>query len=150
LLAVCGVLVLFTPDFAAGLIEAIIGRHPVDQPIPAFWQKADPVVGSALIFLLPCLALAMLSPCMIRVVTRNLAQVGRSSGFIIAAGTIGSIAGVFVSGFILIDQMRVSSIFRLTGGLTIALGVVYFTVDKWAWLHERSRSQEPFPHRLPT
>ena len=49
-------------------------------------------MGSALLFLMPCVVLAILSPYMIRLATPTLAQVGRSSGFIIAASTIGSIA----------------------------------------------------------
>jgi hypothetical protein len=131
LLVPAGLLVLFVPHGAARLIDAIISRHPVDQPIPLLWQKLDPVLGSALIFLLPCIVLAMLSPYMIRLATPTLAQVGRSSGFIIAASTVGSIAGVFVSGFVLIDQMKVSNIFHFMGGLTILLGVVCVALDPW-------------------
>ena len=126
-----GLALCFLPDWAGHLINLIIQRHPLDQPIPLVWQKLDPVLGSALVFLLPCLALATLSPYMIRLSTRSLAQVGRSSGFVIAAGTIGSIAGVFVSGFVLIDHFRVSSIFRLMGALTILLGLLCLGVDGW-------------------
>jgi MFS family permease len=125
-----GVLLFLIPNCAAWLLDRIITRHPADQPIPLVWQKLDPVLGSAVIFLLPCVVLAMLSPYMIRLATKSLAQVGRSSGFIIAASTVGSIAGVFVSGFILIDQMRVSNIFRLTGALTILLGVLCVWMDR--------------------
>jgi hypothetical protein len=131
LLIPAGGLLYGIPNGAGWLIDAIIKRHPVDQPIPLLWQKLDPVLGSALIFLLPCVALATLSPYMIRLATQSLAQVGRSSGFIIASSTVGSIAGVFVSGFVLIDQMRISNIFRVMGGLTILLGVVCFVCDRW-------------------
>jgi hypothetical protein len=113
------------------LINLIITRHPVDQPIPLLWQKLDPVMGSALIFLMPCVVLAMLSPYMIRLSTQSLAQVGRSSGFIIAASTVGSIAGVFVAGFVLIDQMKLSHIFQLMGGLTVLLGLLCAGLDPW-------------------
>ncbi len=118
-----GVFLLLIPECSGWLIDKIVQRHPVDQEIPAVWRKLDPVMGSALVFLPPCLVLASVSPFMIRLATTNLAQVGRTSGFVIAAGTLGSIAGVFVSGFILIDQMRLSSIFRLMGLLTILLGI---------------------------
>src|SRR5205807_4630002 len=101
-----------------------------ERSIPLFWQKADPVMGSALIFLLPCAVLAMLSPYMIRHSTRSLAQVGRSAGFIIAASTLGSIAGVFVAGFILIDQMRLSTIFRVMGAMTILVGVLCIAFER--------------------
>jgi MFS family permease len=131
LLVPAGLMLFLIPNCAAWLITAIISRHPADQPIPILWQKLDPVLGSALTFLLPCVVLATLSPYMIRLSTRSLQQVGRSSGFIIASSTVGSIAGVFVSGFILIDQMRVSSIFRLMGVMTMMLGLMCLALDRW-------------------
>jgi MFS family permease len=131
LLVPAGVLLWLIPTCAAWLIGVIISRHPMDQPIPQLWQKLDPVLGSALIFLVPCAVLATLSPYMIRLATQSIAQLGRSSGFIIAASTIGSIVGVFVSGFILIDHMKVSNIFRVMGGLTITLGLLCVALDSW-------------------
>jgi MFS family permease len=131
LLVPAGLLLLLIPNCAAFLMEAIILRHPTDRPVPLLWQKLDPVMGSALIFLLPCVVLATLSPYMIRLATHSVAEVGRSSGLIIAASTIGSIAGVFVAGFVLIDHMRVSSIFRLMGALTIILGLLCIPCDRW-------------------
>jgi MFS family permease len=131
LLVPAGLVLLLIPNCAAWLIDGIIMRHPADQPIPLIWQKLDPVLGSMLVFLMPCVVLATLSPYMIRLATPSLAQVGRSSGFIIGASTLGSIAGVFVSGFILIDHMRISSIFRLMGGLTLLLGGGCLALDRW-------------------
>jgi hypothetical protein len=119
------------PNFADKVIEWIVMRHPADQPIPAIWQKLDPALGSGLIFLLPCLVLAMLSPYMIRLAASNLAQVGRISGLIYAASTVGSIVGVFVSGYILIDHMALSQIFRFTGGLILLLAVMCLAMDRW-------------------
>src|SRR5512132_2347453 len=57
LLLPAGVLLILIPNCAAWLIDAIIMRHPVDRPIPILWQKLDPVLGSALIFLMPCVVL---------------------------------------------------------------------------------------------
>jgi len=131
LLVPAGLLLLLIPNMAAGIIDAIILRHPADRPIPLFWQKCDPVLGSALIFLLPCVVLAMLSPYMIRLATHSLAQIGRSSGFIIAASTVGSIAGVFVAGFVLIDHVKLSNIFRAMGVLTVLLGAFCVGLDPW-------------------
>ncbi len=131
LLATAGVVLCLIPNCAGWVINKIILRHPSDAEIPLIWQKLDPALGSATIFLLPCAVLAMLSPYMIRLATRSLAQVGRSSGFIIAASTVGSIAGVFVSGYFLIDAYRISTIFRVMGGLTILLGVMCLVMDRW-------------------
>src|ERR1043166_6874788 len=43
LLMIAGGAQLLIPNCAAPLIDAIIKRHPADQPIPAVWQKLDPV-----------------------------------------------------------------------------------------------------------
>ncbi len=126
-----GVFTILIPEYAAPLINAIVLRHPADRDIPLVWQKLDPAIGSAAIFLLPCFVLATLSPYMIRLATRKLAHVGRISGLIYAASTAGSIAGVFVSGYVLVDHMNLSDIFRATGGLTILLGFMCQFMDRW-------------------
>jgi hypothetical protein len=125
---------LFTgliPHFAGGIMEWIIMRHPAERSIPLFWQKLDPALGSALIFLGPCFVLAMLSPTMIRLATRRVSHVGRTSGMIYAASTVGSIFGVFVSGYLLIDIMRLSRIFYVTGALIGLLGLLCLGADRW-------------------
>jgi hypothetical protein len=131
LLVPAGVMTFFIPNYAPRLMDAIIMRHPIDRNIPLLWQKIDPALGSALIFLLPCFGLATLSPYMIRLATRHLAHVGRISGAIIAASTVGSIAGVFVSGYVLIDAMTVPNIFRALGVMTAAMGIACVLIDNW-------------------
>jgi MFS family permease len=130
LLVATGVFVYLIPDFAGRLLDWIVMRHPLDKPIPALWQKLDPALGSGLIFLLPCFVLAMLSPYMIRLAARNLTHVGRISGLVYAASTVGSIAGVFISGYILIDQMAISQIFRFTGVLVLILAAMCLAMDR--------------------
>jgi hypothetical protein len=135
-----GIFVFFIPQFSPRLLDGIIMRHPLDQPIPAVWQKLDPAIGSALIFLLPCFVLAMCSPYMIRLAASQLAHVGRVSGLIYAASTAGSIAGVFISGYVLIDWMRMSDIFRATGGVMILLGVAALFMDRWLGVEPREEN----------
>src|SRR5271165_3617950 len=52
LLVPAGVATWYIPQFAGPLNQAIIQRHPLDRTIPLLWQKLDPAIGSALIFLL--------------------------------------------------------------------------------------------------
>ncbi len=141
LLLPSGLITYLIPDFAGRLIDAIIMRHPLDKAIPQIWQKLDPAMGSALIFLLPCFVLATLSPYMIRLAACKISHVGRISGLIYAASTAGSIAGVFVSGYILIDQMSLANIFRAMGGLTMGLGLMCWWMDRWFTL-EKPMSKE--------
>ncbi|HKQ38012.1 MAG TPA: fused MFS/spermidine synthase [Verrucomicrobiae bacterium] len=131
LLLPTGAIIASIPAFAPRLIDVIVSRHPTNAPIPAAWQKLDPVIGSSLVFLLPCFVLATLSPYMIRLGTQTLAHVGRMSGWIIGASTSGSIAGVFVSGYVLLDHMAVPDIFRVTGVLVLGLGLLCLAMDRW-------------------
>lgn len=130
LLVPTGLYVGLIPHFADGILDWIIMRHPLEQSIPMIWQKLDPALGSALIFLGPCFVLAMLSPYMIRLAAHTLSHVGRISGQIYAASTVGSIAGVFVSGYILIDLLPISKIFYVTGALIGLLGVLCLFMDR--------------------
>jgi len=151
LLFPAGAILFLIPNWAAWAIDWIITRHPAEQDIPPIWQKLDPVLGSAVVFLLPCVVLATLSPYMIRLATHNLAQVGRSSGFIIAASTVGSIAGVFVAGFVLIDRFRLSDVFRIMGCLTAVLAISCFVFDRF-WTPvpvTRKTQRENLPARMP-
>lgn len=141
LLIPTGLLVFLIPVYADRLVEAIVMRHPADEDIPIIWQKLDPAIGSALIFLLPCFVLATLCPYMIRLSASRLSHVGRVSGWIYAASTVGSIAGVFISGYVLIDQMTLSSIFRATGVLVAALGGMTLFMDRW--MNDQEADSEP-------
>lgn len=130
LLVPAGVLTYFIPRFGDHVINAIIARHPADVEIPALSQKLDPALGSALVFLLPCFGVATLSPFMIRLQAHQTTHVGRKSGGVIAASTLGSIAGVFVSGYLLVDTFPLSMIFRGVGVLTVLLGAACFLVNR--------------------
>src|SRR2546425_10954336 len=102
-LTLAGVAMILFPEFPPPMIDRIVLRPPTNREIPALWKKLDPVLGSTLVFFLPCFVLAILPPYMIRFATRRLERVGTISGLIYSASTLGSIAGVFVSGYILID-----------------------------------------------
>jgi MFS family permease len=130
-LTVAGVFTFFIPQISPPLINAIIQRHPLGQDISMVWMKLDPAFGSAVIFFLPCFVLAILSPYMIRITARQLNKVGMISGLIYAASTAGSIGGVFVSGYIFIDYLTVTAIFRAMGVLVLFLAAISLALDFW-------------------
>ncbi len=129
-MAVAGLFIFFIPKFAPPLLDAITSRHP-GADIPELWRKLDPVLGSAVVFFLPCFVLAVISPYMVRVAARRLDRVGTISGLIYAASTVGSIAGVFVSGYIFIQYLHITTIFRATGLVTLFLAGLSLAMDKW-------------------
>lgn len=128
LLLPAGVFTVLIPEFAGNLLNQVVTRHPLDREIPLIWQKLDPALGAALVFLPPCFVLATLPPCVIRLAARTMSHVGRVSGIIYGAGSIGSIGGVFISGYVLIDLFNLSTIFRGTGVLIAGLAVAC-----WIW-----------------
>jgi MFS family permease len=129
-MAVAGLFIFFIPKFTPPLLDAIVMRHPMGD-IPPVWIKLDPVLGSAVVFFLPCFVLATISPYMVRMTARRLDQVGTISGLIYSASTVGSIAGVFVSGYIFIDYLSVTTIFRATGLVALFLAGLSLAMDKW-------------------
>jgi len=137
LLVPAGLFTLALPELAPPLIAAIVDRHPLDREIPRLWQKLDPAIGSAVLFLLPCFALATLSPFTIRLAARKLENVGAISGRIYAASTVGSIAGVVATGYVLLDWLTVPLIMRATGVLTMLLGAACWFMNR---LYEKPRA----------
>jgi MFS family permease len=104
---------------------------PIDRQPTPLRQVLDPVMGSAVVFLLPCVVLAMLSPYVTQICARNLAQVGRASGLIFAASTVGSIAGVFVSGYFLLQTASITVIFYVTGCAILVLAAGCVALNSW-------------------
>lgn len=142
ILVICGIYTFFIPGFTIGdgdrikvpgfaqyLIDKIVLRHDTIE-VPLIWQKLDPAIGSAILFLVPCFVLAMLSPYVIRLASTHLSHVGRISGLVYAFSTFGSITGVFVSGYVLIDFFKVSHIIAGMGVMTILLGLAAPLIDR--------------------
>ena len=129
-MAVAGAFIYFIPKFSQPLLDAIVNRHPKGVDIPAIWIKVDPALGSAVVFLLPCFVLALISPYMVRLAASRLESVGTTSGLIYDASTAGSIAGVFISGYIFIDKYTVTTIFQTTGVVVFLLAGLSLAMDK--------------------
>lgn len=127
-LGAAGVFTAAIPWFAGDVMGYLVDRHPHDQDIPALWQRLDPALGAAVVFLPPCLLLAILPPFLIRVATGAVNRVGRVSGLVYGAGSAGSIVGVFASGYILIDLFSLPRLFQGTGGLIVGMAVLC-----WFW-----------------
>lgn len=80
------------------------------------------VLVMALLFLLPCTILGMISPLVAQLATRDLARAGRTVGSLYAVATAGSIVGTVVTGFYLIARFRVDHII-LGAGAALVLWV---------------------------
>lgn len=129
LLVPAGIFTFYIPNFADQLINLV--TTPVDQELTPLRQTLDPVMGSAVVFLLPCVLLAMLSPYVTQICAKSLAGVGRASGLIFAASTAGSIAGVFISGYYLLQTTTLTVIFYVTGCTIMVLAATCVALNSW-------------------
>lgn len=123
-----GLLSLLVPVLAHALGDAVI-------PEGMRQESAFRVVylGSFLLTLLlfapPVLLLGMVSPFIIRLVTRDKEEAGRSSGTVYAFSTVGSILGTFLPTLLLIPSIGTSAtIYSAAAGLLVfaALGGALF------------------------
>lgn len=72
------------------------------------------VLGTAILLVVPSVLLGMVSPYAVRLVTRDVAHVGRAAGNLAAISTIGSIVGTFLAGFALIPSLGTTTILAAT------------------------------------
>lgn len=77
------------------------------------------LVAAILFFAPASVVLGMVSPYLLKIAASDPTRIGRTSGSIFAASTLGSIAGTFVGGFWLIPHFPVSSI--LAGMVVVLL-----------------------------
>jgi spermidine synthase len=83
----------------------------VDEPVLRWivdWDpgpRADPLLAATILFGLPSVLFAMVSPIAIRLRTRSVASVGTTAGRLYALSTAGSIAGTFATAFYLVPEL---------------------------------------------
>lgn len=81
------------------------------------------LIASLVLFAPISILLGMVSPYLVKLETRNLGHLGRSSGSIFAVSTAGSIGATFATGFLLIPRFPVS---KILWGLTAILAALAF------------------------
>jgi len=104
-----------------------VSEYIVDNPMSEsieFRMRMDPLVGSLILFAIPGCLLAMIGPCAIRALTRRAEEAGRTSGWVFALGSLGSIAGVLVTSFWLIAVLGMNANLRLIGVVAVILGII--------------------------
>ena len=81
------------------------------------------VVSALVLFAPPVLCLGAVVPYLVRADTESLGSVGRRAGDISAAATAGSIAGSFLTGFVLLPAMPLPLLLGLTAGALILMAI---------------------------
>jgi len=92
------------------------------------------LLAALVIFGPPSTVLGMVSPYLIKIATNNPERIGRTSGGIYAASTVGSIAGTFAGGFWLIPHFPISYILAGMVATLLALSLWSAGTMKAAWV----------------
>lgn len=74
------------------------------------------------------LVLSTVTPGVVKVRLRTLAETGQTVGRLSAAGTLGALAGTFLTGFVLLEAFPTSALLLLTGLLLVFTGLVVAVV----------------------
>ena len=117
---------------AAGL--SIVLLSLVDSAVLAATDALGPrwgALGSAFIlFSLPLFFLGTIIPYAIKVLARDLKEIGETSGNLYAVSTVGSFAGAISTGFILIPHLAISTAVNLIAGLLLVVAALGFVAIK--------------------
>jgi len=99
--------------FLAGAIAVwvIVLLRPLLPYFGALGIRIGSFVASLVLFAPSSIILGMVSPYIIKLVSRDLGRLGRTSGSIFASSTMGSIVGTFATGFWLLPHLALTQIF---------------------------------------
>lgn len=93
-----------------------------------FGNRLNPLIASALYFLLPSIFLGTVSPYAIRLAATTLTAVGSTAGSLYALSTCGSIFGTLFTAFYLIPVIGVKNIIHALGITLVLLALLI-----WSW-----------------
>lgn len=123
---------MFATTALAGVFLAVLpalARPLLRTAFEHFLQGRLVVLGLAFVavmtmIVVPVLLLGAMSPLLIHHATGERSEVGRTSGRLGAVGTIGSLAGTFLCGVVLVPLAGTEATFRICGGLTLVVGAI--------------------------
>jgi len=110
-IAASGLLTVIAPIVASALLPKVAGLGP----------RMGSLVAAVMIFFLPSLLLATVSPLGVRLAaSRGLERIGRSAGGLYAVSTAGSIVGTLATSFWLIPLLSLEPLVVATGFVLLA------------------------------
>ena len=112
-LAVGGALVLSARPTVFAIGGGFRGLGPVGTVVLVLFAVAP-----------AALVLSMVTPGVVKLRLRTLAETGETVGRLSALGTLGALAGTFLTGFVLLSAFPTSTLLLLTGLLLVVTGLV--------------------------
>jgi spermidine synthase len=125
---------LMLGSLAAGA-AAVLAVPLVDEPVleaVVRWDpgpRADPLVAALILFGPPSVVLATVTPIAVRLVTRSVTTLGRSSGRLFALSTAGSIAGTFATAFWLVPAFGTDQLLAFAAAALFATAALFAVVN---------------------
>ena len=101
-------------------------EYTQDTALRAFFMQS--LAASLILFGPPLIALGMVTPLLVQRASTHW-PVGRAAGLVFAVGTVGSIAGIYVTTFLLVPTIGVRATIAASGGGLLALAVGGLLID---------------------
>ncbi len=122
-LRVLGLIFIFGGTTALGVLAVDVAG----TALPSSWNIITQIVViTTALFFIPATILGMTSPVVAKLAVTDLAKTGQTVGKIYAAGTVGSIAGTFATGFYLIAAFGTHTIVWAVGAIIISMGILFY------------------------
>jgi predicted membrane-bound spermidine synthase len=93
--------------------------------------EVSAIIASVVLFTIPSVLLGMVSPFAVRIKMKSLEKSGSTVGNLYAISTVGSIAGVFLSGFYLVPTFRITNILFLLAIVLIVVSLFLNTIYRF-------------------
>jgi spermidine synthase len=113
---------------AAYLCASSLIVKPVAYACLSLKLALGSLLASTVLFFVPITLLAMTGPFCARVITTTLSHVGQTVGRLTSIGTVGSVIGTVLIGYVLVPYMPNSYTMFLTAGLLLLTAAGYFFV----------------------
>ena len=112
----------------------VLVAERLGSSLPAAWPVVIQIlVLTTALFFVPSMVLGGISPVVAALAVRDLSRTGSTLGKIYAAGTAGSIAGTFATGFLLISWFGTHAIVWGVGVVLLTMGVLFLVGDGVTW-----------------
>lgn len=114
---------------AAAVLPLIAGAFP-ERALAMFGFIPGAMISALVLFAPPVLALGAVVPYLVKADTQSMATVGRKAGDMSALATAGSIAGTFLTGFVLLPIFPLPILISITAAGIVGLAGLAYWVDK--------------------
>lgn len=121
-MALGGLLVLAVPFADEPVLEFVVEWDP--------GPRMNPLVAAIVLFGLPSVVFAGVTPIAVRLLARSVASVGRTAGRLFAISTAGSIAGTFATAFFLIPEFGTNQLLAMAATAMFAAIVLVAGVER--------------------